>query len=228
LSKKLKIVAALITSIPLLFIGLFALLSEQGSSYHFGIEVERYRDKVGKIEEYAPINENVNTYSWMTPLVLPNTKDTIQIEHLVRAYSYDKALHPEISEDFLMTMVQVDSAQIIAVAVDNIVDGEPLQPIMEKLYRLSANSDSWEVDRINNPNNLISEKSYTAIGLFYSMPQKHGPDFWGIEKFLFQNAVQKITIRYLNDSNSVQIYTIEFDLHWYCNMSGFQKFMTVT
>jgi hypothetical protein len=204
---------------------LFNYFNLLGSTYKFGIRIKNYKGQIAQIPNYYPINNKVNEYSWNTPIILPDSKLKLKIEHLVEVNCSDKKLNPEIGDDnYLMTMIEPDSGRLISVIVENFVDGNKLDETVTKLYRNSRMvNKAWSVSAPLHPDSLNIEEPFLAIAKVYRFPKQLGFKILGIESFLFNKGLQKITIKYFNSAMEIKRFYVEFEIEWYRAMTWWEK-----
>jgi hypothetical protein len=224
--KKVLIIATMIIGFSFI---LFSYLNLLGSTYRFGIPIEKYKHQISQFSNVNSISNKTSKYSWKSSIILPESKIKVSIEHLVPVNSMDKELNVEIVDnEYFMSMIEADSGQLISVSILNYLDGEELPETCTKLYRNGKGNKAWIVSPPLYPDSLNHEEPYLAIGKIYQFPKKHGFKLLELKSFLFNKGIQKIAIVYYNSEMKPMEFNIEFEIRWYKQMTWWERALTVT
>lgn len=191
----------------------------------FGIEVGKYKNQISYIPKYFEINDNINKYSWNTPVQLPDSNISIKIEHLTLVNEVDRKLIKEItSYKFLLTMIDFkDNAHkhINSIELTNKIKDKEL-PILG-YYTYERDNKTWKVNKINDLNNLSQYNNIRAVAILYAYPDNIDTHILSITKKSFKEVKQNIKFNYKEQEHSYN-----FNLIYYHYMSIFDKILLIT
>lgn len=203
----------------------FYTLSLNYAINKFGIEVGKYKNQISYIPKYFEINDNINKYSWNTPVQLPDSNISIKIEHLTLVNEVDRKLIKEItSYKFLLTMIDFkDNAHkhINSIELTNKIKDKEL-PILG-YYTYERDNKTWKVNKINDLNNLSQYNNIRAVAILYAYPDDIDTHILNITKKSFKEVKQNIKFNYKEQEHSYN-----FNLIYYHYMSIFDKILLIT
>lgn len=228
-AKEIFIMLGIVVVIAVLIgigIGIFSVMNEAKSQYRFGANTETYKELKQNTKFNPLFTENARKYVWKSEFVIDSTKDTLRIEHLLRATDKDAEFFPHIeSKDFLLTRFTLDSATVLTISVKQNIGGTELKQLQTYVVRdTSANkSKKMKALPLESGKRINDQAPFSTLLFASPFPQGVEEGNFGSEKEMFKTVDQEITIVYLDNNGKEQTHKIALELEWYRFKSWYEQ-----